>query len=100
MARTLLVVTLCLGVAAVSAHAAGPQDMDAVMRHYDRSGVPSDKIHVSTDGDLAYVRGTAPGTPWLDVWRRTAGEWKLVAEMVANELAPIRFGKKRSVRCS
>jgi hypothetical protein len=99
MPRILLAVTLCLGVAPMSARAARPHDVDALMRHYDAVAVATGKIHISSEGDLVYVRGLAPGTPWVDVWRRAGDDWKLVAEMVVNEIAPIRFGAKRDRSC-
>jgi ketosteroid isomerase-like protein len=99
MARILLVATLCLAVFPNLALAVPSPDVDALMRHYDAAAVAAGKIHVSADGDLVYVRGLAPGTPWIDVWRHDAGDWKLVAEMVVTELAPIRFGAKRNRSC-
>ena len=96
MARNLFPVLVCLGLASASAHAAGPQGMDAVIRHYDASAVAEGKIQVSTSGDVAYVSGTTAEGPWLNVWRLTAGEWKMIAELVSAPMTPIRFGLKRA----
>jgi ketosteroid isomerase-like protein len=95
MARIIFAVFVCLGFASLSAHAAGPQGMDTVMRHYDASAVAEGKIQVSASGDVAYVSGTSPDGPWMAVWRRTDGQWKIVAELVSTPLKPIRFGAKR-----
>jgi len=99
MARMLLVATLCLGAFSNVALAVSSPDVEALMRHYDAAAVASGKLHVSTEGDLVYVRGLAPGTPWVDIWRHDQGDWKLVAEMKVTELAPIRFGAKRNRSC-
>jgi ketosteroid isomerase-like protein len=99
MARNLLAVLLLLGVSPAVAFAAGPQGIDALMRHYDASAVAEGKIQVSTSGDVAYVSGTSADGPWLEVWRRAAGEWKMVAELVRTGLTPIRFGAKRDRSC-
>lgn len=90
---------LCLGLASAPAFAAGPQDVDSLMRHYDASDLAEGKIQVSTTGDVAYVSGISSGGPWLDVWRRSGGRWKMVAEIAMTELAPIRFGAKRDRSC-
>lgn len=97
MARNLfpVLVCLCLGLASAPALAAGPQGMDAVMRHYDASALAEGKIQVTTSGDMTYVSGTTTDGPWLNVWRLTAGEWKIVAEVVSTPMKPIRFGMKR-----
>jgi hypothetical protein len=96
--RILLAVILSVGTTAASSWAT-PHDLDALMRHYDATDVAQGRLEVRTSGDLVYVRGTSKGTPWLNIWRTTNGEWKLVAEMVATELAPIRFGAKRGRSC-
>jgi hypothetical protein len=97
MARIFIAVTLCLGVAS-TAFAAGPQDVDALMRHYDADEVSQGRIEVELSGDMALVRGTATGGPWLDVWRRSTGEWTLVAELLVAEAAPVRFGASKRPR--
>jgi hypothetical protein len=100
MARILIAAASCLGVASTPALAAGPQDVDAVMRHYDADAVAQGRIEVQWSGDVAWVRGTSRGGPWLDVWQRSTGDWKLVAEVQVEEIAPIRFGaKKRQKPC-
>ena len=99
MARTLLAVTFCLAVAPIPAAASDARDVDALMRHYDSRHVASGQLGVSTEGEFVYVRGLAPGMPWVDVWRLADGEWTLVAEMKVTELAPIRFGAKRNRSC-
>ena len=103
MARTVSTVLLGVLLVPASALAGGPRDVDSVMRYYEASGVAREHIRVSMAGNLVYVSGTADGAPWLDVWRRTAGEWKIVAEAGFTEIAPIRFGAKprqRSCRTS
>jgi hypothetical protein len=95
MARILFAVIVCVELTSVSALAAGPQGMDAVMRNYDASAVADGKIQVSTLGDVAYVSGVSPDGPWMAVWRRSDGQWKIVAEVVPTPLKPIRFGAKR-----
>ena len=97
MARILIAATLCLGVA-TSAFAAGPQEVDALMRHYDADAVATGRIEVELSGDTAWVRGTSRGGPWLDVWKRSTGEWTLVAELVVAEVAPVRFGASKRTR--
>ena len=97
MARILIAATLCLGVA-TSAFAAGPQEVDALMRHYDADAVAAGRIEVELSGDTAWVRGTSRGGPWLDVWKRSTGEWTLVAELVVAEVAPVRFGASKRTR--
>ena len=99
MARTALALFLCVGLLPAAAAAADRQDLDAVIRNYDRTEIAAGTIEVSAWGDLAYVSGTSKKGPWLDVWRRTAGEWKMVAEVTRAELTPIRFGAKRSRSC-
>jgi hypothetical protein len=97
MARILIAASLCLGVA-TSAFAAGPQEVDAVIRHYDADAVSQGRIAVEVSGDTAWVRGTSQGGPWLDVWRRSTGEWTLVAELLVAEVAPVRFGAGKRTR--
>jgi len=97
--RILLAIALCLVVAPMSAVASDVRDVDALMRHYDSRHVASGKLDVSAEGDLVFVRGLTPGTPWVDVWRLSDGEWTLIAEMKVTELAPIRFGAKRNRSC-
>jgi hypothetical protein len=99
MARYFLALVTCLGLASVSAGAAGSQGMDAVMRHYDASAVAEGKIQVSAAGDVAWVSGTSDEGPWLAVWQRTGGEWKKIREVVRTQLTPIRFGVKREKPC-
>ena len=96
MARHLLVVICCL--VAAPALAAGPQGVDTLMRNYAAPDIEAGKIQVNIAGDVAYVSGSSPA-PWLDVWRRTAGEWKRIAEVAMTELAPLRFGAKRHRSC-
>jgi hypothetical protein len=99
MARLLIAAIVSLA-AASPAFAADPQEADALMRHYDAAAVSRGQIEVEFSGDMAWVRGTAKGGPWLDVWRRSTGEWTLVAELVVAEVAPLRFGaSRRSKSC-
>jgi hypothetical protein len=98
MARNLLAVMFCL--VSASAFAAGPQEADLLMRNYNASEVAEGKIQVSLSGDTAYVSGTSANGPWLDVWRRTEGKWRMIGELAMRELPPIRFGVKRSPRCA
>lgn len=94
---------LCLGAVTAPAAAAGPQDvldMDALVRHYGAAEVEKGRVEVTLSGDVAWVRGTVEGGPWLDVWSRRAGEWTLVAELQVAEIAPIRFGGRRYRPCS
>ena len=103
MVRRLIATAFCLGVAAGPALAAGPrdvQDIDALVQHYGAAEVEQGRVEVTLSGDVAWVRGTVTGGPWLDVWRRQAGEWTLVAEVQATEIAPIRFGARRHRPCS
>jgi hypothetical protein len=97
MARILIAAILCLG-AASPALAADPQDVNALMRHYDSDAVAQGRIEVEFSGDTAWVRGTSQGGPWLDVWRRSTGEWTLVAELLVAEVAPVRFGAPRRAK--
>jgi hypothetical protein len=97
MARILITAILCLGVVS-AAFAADPQDVDALMRHYDADAVSQGRIEVELSGDLAWVRGTSKGGPWLDVWRRSTGEWTLIAELLVAEVAPVRFGAGRRAK--
>ncbi|MGH9373976.1 MAG: hypothetical protein ACRD15_20875 [Vicinamibacterales bacterium] len=97
MARNLFAVMFCL--VSASAFAAEPQDAHLLMRNYNASEVADGKIQVSLSGDIAYVSGTSADGPWLDVWRRTEGRWKMIGELAMREIAPIRFGVKRSRRC-
>jgi hypothetical protein len=90
---------LWVGLVPSAAVAADRHDLDAVIRNYDRTEIAAGTIEVSAWGDLAYVSGTSEKGPWLDVWRRTAGEWKMVAEVTRAELTPIRFGAKRARSC-
>ena len=103
MVRILIATALGLGLAG-PALAAGPQDaqaFDALVRHYGEAQVEQGTVEVTfMSGDVAWVRGTVEGGPWLDIWRRDAGEWSLVAELHAQELAPIRFGARRHRGCS
>lgn len=101
--RTALCTVLCLGAVAAPAFAADPrdvQDIDALVQHYGAAEVAQGKVEVTLSGDVAWVRGTVVGGPWLDVWRRRAGEWTLVAEVQVAETAPIRFGSRRSRPCT
>jgi hypothetical protein len=97
MARILIAAMLSLGVVS-PALAADPQDVDALMRHYDAEAVSQGRIEVEFSGNVAWVRGTSKGGPWLDVWRRSTGEWTLVAELLVAELAPVRFGAGRRAK--
>jgi hypothetical protein len=97
MARNLLAVMFCLVTA--SAFAAGPQDADLLMRNYSASEVADGKIQVSVSGDIAYVSGASADGPWLDVWRRTEGTWKMIGELAMREISQIRFGVKRDRAC-
>ena len=100
MARILIAAIVCLG-AASPALAADPQDVDALMHHYGPDALAQGRIEMEVSGDTALVRGTARGGPWLDVWRRSTGEWTLVAELVVAEVAPVRFGASRRAKsCS
>jgi hypothetical protein len=100
MARILIAATLCLGVASPVA-AAGAQEVNTILRHYDADEVSQGRIEVELSGDFAWVRGTSKGGPWLDVWRKSTSEWTLVAELLVAEVAPVRFGaSKRTKRCS
>jgi hypothetical protein len=99
MARTCIAAMVLLGMAS-SAFAAGPQELEPVLRHYDADAVSQGRIEVELSGDMAVVRGTSTGGPWLDVWRHATGEWTLVAELLVAEVAPIRFGAgKRRPAC-
>jgi hypothetical protein len=97
MARIFIAATLCVGLVS-PAFAAGPQDVDTLLRHYDADAVSQGRIEVELSGDTAWVRGTAAGGPWLDVWRRATGEWTLVAELLVAEVAPVRFGAGKRAR--
>ena len=97
MPRILIAAILCVG-AASPALAADPQDIDAVVRHYDADAVTQGRIEVEVSGNTALVRGTSHGGPWLDVWRRSTGEWTLVAELLVAEVAPVRFGASRRAK--
>jgi hypothetical protein len=97
MARILIAAILCLG-AVTPALAADPQDVDGLMRHYQADAVAQGRIEVEFSGETAWVRGTSKGGPWLDVWRRSAGEWTLVAELLVAEIAPVRFGAPRRAK--
>jgi hypothetical protein len=97
MARMLIAAILCLGVVP-PALAADPQDVDALMRHYDADAVSQGRIEVEFSGNMAWVRGTSKGGPWLDVWRKSTTEWTLVAELLAAEIAPVRFGASRRAK--
>jgi hypothetical protein len=100
MARTFIAAILCFGVTS-PAFAVGPQEVDALIRHYDADAVSQGRIEVEVSGDVAWVRGTSRGGPWLDVWRKGAGEWTLIAELLVAEAEPVRFGAgKRARRCS
>lgn len=97
MARIMITAILCLG-AVSPAFAADPQDVDALMRNYDADAVSQGRIEVELAGNLAWVRGTSKGGPWLDVWRRSTGEWTLIAELLVAEVAPVRFGASRRTK--
>ena len=97
MARILIAAIFCLGVAS-PALAADPQDVDALMRHYDADAVANGRIEVEFSGSMAWVRGTSRGGPWLDVWRKSPTEWTLVAELLVAEVAPVRFGASRRAK--
>ena len=97
MARTLIAALLSLG-AISPVFAADAQTVDVLLRHYDADAVADGRIEVELSGDIAWVRGTTKGGPWLDVWQRSTGEWKLVAELLVAEAAPVRFGASRRVR--
>jgi hypothetical protein len=104
MVRILIATVLCGGVLAAPAHAADPQEaqaIDALVRHYGAAELEHGRVEVTfLSSDVAWVRGTVQGGPWLDVWERSAGEWTLVAELQAREKAPIRFGARRARGCS
>jgi hypothetical protein len=102
MTRNFLAATVCLVSVSVPAFASGPQDLAGLLRRYDASEVAKGAIQVSTSGDLTYVSGTSQRGPWLEVWRRTDGIWKMVAGAGVNEVTPLRFGTKRdrSRRCT
>jgi hypothetical protein len=103
MVRILIATVLCLGALAPPALAADPQDaqaIDALVRHYGAADLEQGKVEVTfVAGDVAWVRGTVHGGPWLDVWQRSQGEWTLVAELQVREKAPIRFGARRARAC-
>lgn len=96
MARLLLaLVLLTLPAAAL---ASGPQGIDALIGQYDPTDVAEGRIQVSRAGELAYVSGTSPDGPWMEVWRHAGGKWTKVAEVVRTQVTPIRFGMKRPCR--
>jgi hypothetical protein len=104
MVRMLIATAFCLGAitgpAEAAPHEQESQDIDALVRHYGAAEVEQGRVEVTRSGDVAWVRGTVEGGPWLDVWRRSAGEWRLVAELQVSEIAPIRFGGRRYRPCS
>ena len=99
MARPALATLVCVALLPAAAAAADRQNLDVVIGQYDRGDIAAGAIQVSASAEVVYVSGTSDRGPWLDIWRRSGGEWKLVAEMVVSEIAPIRFGVKRSRSC-
>ncbi len=102
MVRTLIATVVCLGVVtpALADATDDVQDIDALVRHYGAAELEQGRVEVTRSGDVAWVRGTVEGGPWLDVWSRRAGEWTLVAELQVAEIAPIRFGGRRDRPCN
>ena len=88
-----------MGLAPAAVAAGDRHPLDPVIRNYDRAEIATGTIQVSASGDVAYVSGTSEKGPWLDVWHRTAGRWKMVAEVMLADLAPVRFGAKRGRSC-
>ncbi len=102
MVRILIATAFCLGVVtpAFADVTDDVQDIDALVRHYGAAEVEQGRVEVTRSGDVAWVRGTVEGGPWLDVWRRSAGQWRLVAEVQVSEIAPIRFGGRKHRTCN